>query len=48
MFADFAVPVGGLLLQLVGLLLAMALVTAWCLFVFTLTGRLPWMVRKYF
>lgn len=46
--ADVAVPVGGLVLQLAGALLAAALVTAWCLLVLVLTGRLPWFVRKYF
>lgn len=45
---DFVEPAGGLLLQLFGAVLAVALVTSWCLFVLLLTGRLPWFVRKYF
>lgn len=36
------------LLQVTWVALGMALVMAWCLFVFVLTGRFPWFVRKYF
>ena len=35
-------------LKSVGLVLFIVVGTAWCLLVFLLTGRLPWMVRKYF
>ena len=45
---DVLETVGRVLLVLTGLAMAVVLTTAWCLFVFMLTGRLPWMVRKYF
>lgn len=32
----------------VGMAVVGALMLAWCLIVFLLSGRLPWMVRKYF
>lgn len=37
-----------ILLWAVGMAVASALMLAWCMLVFLLTGRLPWMVRKYF
>lgn len=31
-----------------GMAVLSCLMLMWCLLVFLLTGRLPWMVRKYF
>ncbi len=45
---DILESLGRFSLFLFGVAVAVALTTAWCLFVFLLTGRLPWMVRKYF
>jgi hypothetical protein len=36
------------MLWAVGMAIVSAVMLAWCLLVFLLTGRLPWMVRKYF
>lgn len=31
-----------------GMVVVSVAMMAWCLLVFLMTGRLPWMVRKYF
>lgn len=36
-----------IILLAAGAVVMLALTLAWCLLVFLLTGRLPWMVRKY-
>lgn len=35
-------------LYVVGMTVMAAMMVLWCMFVFVLSGRLPWMVRKYF
>lgn len=36
------------LLKSLGVCLALVFLAAWCVIVFLLTGRFPWLVRKYF
>ena len=43
-----ALDVGKALASMAGMVMFAVMVTAWCLFVLVLTGRLPWFARKYF
>lgn len=46
--SEVARPLGACAATVIGFSFWLSVVAMWCLLVFLLTGRLPWMVRKYF
>lgn len=45
---EVARPLASWAAMVIGLTMCGLALTTWCLLVLLLTGRLPWMVRKYF
>lgn len=43
-----ALDAGKALASMAGMVMFAVMVTAWCLLVLLMTGRLPWFARKYF
>lgn len=46
--AEVARPLASGTAMVIGYMMCALVLTMWCLLVLLLTGRLPWMVRKYF